>query len=1422
MPNIHNILQSPDQKVLDQACICVVRIVDSFKHHPEHLESIVTPELLTQVNQILLSSSTVISNSTFIHLLRSIAHIARSSSKLTFDLLNMHIGNTLFQVMTGLAPEVINDGITTSAESDILVLQSLVHRPKEHIAETLNIIGELMPGLPKDGIFDMKLDREEKATKTEEQSTEAEAPQSSASISVLLGGGSHPVSRGTRDSAKDKLKRIELLQTNPELVKQFAVLLLPVLIECFSSTVNLQVRQRVVIALLKMIYHLQPNVLKDVLRNVSFASFLASTLSQQDHPALLIAAIQMSTLLMDKLPELYHYHFRREGVMSEISKLADASMAPIASKTRSSKMPIEGSSSEADSQTADVEASNSDAATLERTEAAPDSGSVAALARTPAGQRILERLGLSMDSLTPRTLEKGLGSGDTRDWIIIKCREFREAHIRSLDNDAASNSVDAVSKARALQQELEQLANGLRDEMISDSRHLLDAVAKQFISEEGIFSFELQQSGLIDALLSYLTKPDGFASPLIDRQRAFLNAFLIRSSSERDASTTALAALIKRLQESLGRSEPFEVVTAYQSTLDEARRNPASMLAKQIRLKLVAEEGTDVPKAFSGFIVSIHAIATFKALDDYLKPRLSGRSAASSRGGGPSALSGLMGGSASRLSNALAAFAAAAGIAAPPTSESTSPGTQDAVRDAAQEVTDAAEEARARSSNALEDDENEDEHYEEDDDAHDDDEDDDEDDEDALEEAIFAGDFDEEPAPEGTPGAESGSESLTNVNLAEDGTKMVATKEDGTKISTPKGPISASASSTSLASPRNAVGPRAISSPSPSASRSYAAAVTTGNDDWHLEFSINNEPLQLDTTVYKAVHRATGQTDPNALRNVWSIIHTIKFKKVPGPTPRSTPAKRDVGASKHNDESFDRILRLLSILYTLNSTWQEICLDADIGTNPVHPVAESAFVNAKLTAKMNRQLEEALIVASACLPSWSQELAHGFPFLFPFETRYLFLQSTSFGYARSMSRWQSQTPRSGHHHRRDEAAALLGRMQRQKVRIIRNRLLESAVKVMELYGSSQSLLEVEYFDEVGTGLGPTLEFYANVSREFAKKKLNMWRDGGSSEYVFSANGLFPRPFGDGEAETPEGRKVLNLFKTLGQLVAKALLDSRIVDISFNSVFMRLALGEDLKRSVRIMQRVDPGLGNSLKMLRRFIQHKAAIMADSTLNEQEKATRCSEITVQDTHVEDLALDFTLPGYKIDLVPGGSDKAVTIGNVEEYFDLVVDFTLKRGVKAQVEAFQGGFSSVFPIKDMQAFTADEMVMLFGSSSEDWSMMTLLDSLKADHGFTMESSTIRNLVSLMSKYTDAERREFLQFITGSPKLPIGGFKSLNPSFTIVCKPYEAPLKADDYLPSVMTCVNYLKLPDYSSEEILKKRLDIAIKEGQGSFHLS
>jgi E3 ubiquitin-protein ligase TRIP12 len=134
---------------------------------------------------------------------------------------------------------------------------------------------------------------------------------------------------------------------------------------------------------------------------------------------------------------------------------------------------------------------------------------------------------------------------------------------------------------------------------------------------------------------------------------------------------------------------------------------------------------------------------------------------------------------------------------------------------------------------------------------------------------------------------------------------------------------------------------------------------------------------------------------------------------------------------------------------------------------------------------------------------------------------------------------------------------------------------------------------------------------------------------------------------------------------------------------------------------------------------------------------------------------------------------------------------------------------------------------------------VLALMDSIKADHGFNLDSAAVRNLLQVMTELSPTNKRDFLQFVSGSPKLPIGGecttlpitcyhiliyigFKSLTPMLTVVCKPAEAPLSSDDYLPSVMTCVNYLKLPNYTTLVVMREKIMLAIREGQGAFHLS
>jgi hypothetical protein len=63
-------------------------------------------------------------------------------------------------------------------------------------------------------------------------------------------------------------------------------------------------------------------------------------------------------------------------------------------------------------------------------------------------------------------------------------------------------------------------------------------------------------------------------------------------------------------------------------------------------------------------------------------------------------------------------------------------------------------------------------------------------------------------------------------------------------------------------------------------------------------------------------------------------------------------------------------------------------------------------------------------------------------------------------------------------------------------------------------------------------------------------------------------------------------------------------------------------------------------------------------------------------------------------------------VTSDNAEQYIQEVLDAIIGTGARPQAKAFREGFSKVFPISDLQAFSADELVMLFGNSDEDWSI--------------------------------------------------------------------------------------------------------------------
>ncbi|KAI1178387.1 HECT-domain-containing protein [Nemania sp. FL0916] len=1477
MTTLLNVLGSSDQRVVEQGSLCVTRIIESFRYHSSKLEQLVSVDLLKAILRLLVPGTTnLISSSIHTLFLQSLAFTAKASPRLSAELVKLNVVETLYQILTGVSPPNETEDVASKLDS-VVIMQALIHRPREQIIETLNVVCELLPG---------------------PRVPDALTAQASGVLDVAEPS---PLSIGSRKKSYAE-KRLELLDQCKEQVRRFALILFPTLTDAFSSTVNLTVRQKVLDAQLKMLSNLDKDILIDSLKSVPYASFLAAILSQQDHPSLVMYAVQITELLLSRLDHIYRYQIYREGVISEIAKLAaeykepevnlnessSGDQPPAPADSEADRVSIHnGSDDEAheDSEEGD-EGEDEDEDHVDRDDDDDDDDDDEEDQENDhrenmTGSPSSDGSTMSVDAPS-RLFVADIPSMKSR--IAEAAKKFLETY------ETEKHGKAMKKKAVKILNDLQQLASDIEAFYLHRTAHdlspqngtaLWQQLSSYFDADvlESVTSAELLASGLVRVVEEVFSNPD---EALANSARAaFLEVFMAKPISSRpktttaDSPTTPFSVMIHKLQDLLSRSEHFEVLTVHHNALDNRGSSAASMLAKQIKIKLTADEDSDIPRSYRSIMVSIHAIATFKALDDYLRPRINLHDRP--RGSRPR----------DGLSRALAAMASSAGLVPPdrlaerfgagfgshptpppappqastsrgarkhkpkpadqPSAPSTPPSAPASGREKAilrrstrrHPTTTSETPAQAPPQPPPEDDDDLQNALECADEKHISDEEEDDDDADiagsgALDTIVGELDEDMEDAPSSDPTA-------VNMEVAAGG-KITATKEDGTRVPTPgqttglanlpsrNAPTQSTPTqqNTSTSTPTPASGPGPSSRP-----LSYAAAIQSVPQDWHIEFSLGDRVIPNETTIYRAVHNTTSQPVDHLSRSVFSTMHNIKFRRVSGPPPvepigfsspafDGSPEINGVPGSLANHPTTASILRLLNILHDLNANIDDIMVENknNLRLN-VEPLSQ--FVNTKLTAKLNRQLEEPLIVASNCLPGWSEDLARLYPFLFPFETRHLFLQSTSFGYARSMSRWQNaQHEDASRRDRRDERP-FLGRLQRQKVRISRAKILESALKVMELYGSSQSILEVEYFEEVGTGLGPTLEFYSTVSKEFSKRKLKLWREEDSHdvhEFVSTPNGLFPRPLNQ---DDPSSEIILQLFKVLGKFVARSMIDSRIIDIHLNPTFFRISEGSGVKPSLGAVQTVDPGLANSLKHIKKFVSAKKAIAEDPNRTPAQKVADTEHIVVDETTLDDLALDFTLPGYpSIELIPGGSHTPVTIDNVESYLEKVIDMTLGRGVKRQVDAFRTGFSQVFPYSALSAFTPDELVTLFGRAEEDWSLETLTDSIKADHGFNMDSRSVKNLLRTMSELSPTHRRDFLQFTTGSPKLPIGGFKSLTPMFTVVCKPSEPPYTSDDYLPSVMTCVNYLKLPDYTSIKTLQRQLFTAIKEGQGAFHLS
>uniref|UniRef100_A0A8C9XQ68 HECT-type E3 ubiquitin transferase n=1 Tax=Sander lucioperca TaxID=283035 RepID=A0A8C9XQ68_SANLU len=265
---------------------------------------------------------------------------------------------------------------------------------------------------------------------------------------------------------------------------------------------------------------------------------------------------------------------------------------------------------------------------------------------------------------------------------------------------------------------------------------------------------------------------------------------------------------------------------------------------------------------------------------------------------------------------------------------------------------------------------------------------------------------------------------------------------------------------------------------------------------------------------------------------------------------------------------------------------------------------------------------------------------------------------------------------------------------------------------------------------------------------------------------------------------------LSYFHFVGRVMGLAVFHGHYINGSFTLPFYKQLLGKPIQ--LNDLETTDPELHKSLVWI---LENDITSVLDHTF--------CVEHNAFGKFLQH------------ELKPNGRNMPVTEENKKEYVRLYVNWRFMRGIEAQFLALQKGFSELIPQHLLKPFDHKELELIIGGLGKidlaDWKTNTRLKHC------TSESNVVRWFWQAVEAFSEERRGRLLQFVTGSTRVPLQGFKALQGSagprlFTIHLIDANT-----DNLPKAHTCFNRIDIPPYESYEKLYEKLLTAVEETCG-----
>ncbi|XP_037045915.1 E3 ubiquitin-protein ligase Nedd-4 isoform X11 [Bradysia coprophila] len=352
-----------------------------------------------------------------------------------------------------------------------------------------------------------------------------------------------------------------------------------------------------------------------------------------------------------------------------------------------------------------------------------------------------------------------------------------------------------------------------------------------------------------------------------------------------------------------------------------------------------------------------------------------------------------------------------------------------------------------------------------------------------------------------------------------------------------------------------------------------------------------------------------------------------------------------------------------------------------------------------------------------------------------------------------------------------------------EIKVRRISILEDSYRIINSVNKTDLLktkLWIEFEGEAGLDYGGLArEWFFLLSKEMFNPYYGLFEYSAMDNYTLQIN-----PFSGLCNE-----EHLNYFKFIGKVAGMAVYHGKLLDAFFIRPFYKMMLQKPI--DLRDMESVDMEYYNSLLWIKE--NDPSELMLTFCLDE--------ETLGQTTQRE--------------LKPNGADIEVTNENKDEYIRLVIEWRFVARVKEQMSSFLEGFGSICPLALLKIFDENELELLMcgiqNIDVKDWKKNTLY---KGD--YYANHLIVQWFWRAVLSFSNEMRSRLLQFVTGTSRVPMNGFKELYGSngpqmFTI--ERWGTP----ENFPRAHTCFNRLDLPPYESYYHLKDKLVKAIEGSQG-----